>query len=198
VRKPTNPRPGTSLTRRGTTLERRAAFRGRVIALDVERGELPNGVTAELEIIRHPGGAAVVAVNADREVCLLRQYRHALDGWLWELPAGKLDGGEPPLRAARRELAEEAGVTARRWSGLGKFVSSPGVFTEVVHLFLATRLAATRAQPEASEVFEVRWIALDRALALAMKGEITDGKTVVGLARAAARLRSIKSKRRKS
>jgi 8-oxo-dGTP pyrophosphatase MutT (NUDIX family) len=169
-----------------------------VIAVDVERVELPNRAVADLEIIRHPGGAAAVAVNADREVCLLHQYRHALDGWLWELPAGKLDGGEKPLRAARRELAEEAGVTATRWTRLGEFVSSPGVFTEVVHLFLATGLTTARAQPEASEVFEVRWIALDRALALALRGDISDGKTVVGLARAAARLQSIKSKRRKS
>ena len=169
-----------------------------MIAIDVERVELPNRAVADLEIIRHPGGAAAVAVNADREVCLLRQYRHALDGWLWELPAGKLDGGEKPLRAARRELAEEAGVTATHWTRLGEFVSSPGVFTEVVHLFLATGLATARAQPEASEVFEVRWIALERALALALKGDISDGKTVVGLARAAARLQSIKSKRRKS
>ena len=131
----------SSRTARGRSPERRRAFAGRVIAVDVERVELPNGALADLEIIRHPGGAAAVAINAAREVCLLRQYRYALGGWLWELPAGKLDGGEQPLRAARRELAEEAGVTAARWTPLGEFVSSPGVFTEVVHLFLATRLA---------------------------------------------------------
>ena len=184
--------------RRGTSLQRRTVFSGRVIAVDVERVELPNGAIADLEIIRHPGGAAAVAVNADREVCLLRQYRHALGGWLWELPAGKLDGAEKPSLAARRELAEEAGVTAARWTTLGQFVSSPGVFTEVVHLFLATGLEPTSARPEAGEVFEIRWMALERALALAVAGDITDGKTVVGLARAAARLQAIKSKRRKS
>jgi ADP-ribose pyrophosphatase len=188
----------SSLTRRSTTLDRRRAFSGRVIAVDVERVRLPNGALAQFEIIRHPGGAAVVAVNARREVCLLRQHRHALAAWLWELPAGKLDGGEPPRRGARRELAEEAGVTAAQWTSLGRYASSPGVFTEVVHLFLATRLAPARAQLEASEVFEVRWIAFERALAMAMKGEITDGKTVVGLVRAAAHLRPIKSKRRNS
>jgi ADP-ribose pyrophosphatase len=202
MRKPTNPRPGTAskptASARGTTLERRRAFAGRVIAVDVERVELPNGALARFELVRHPGGAAVVAVNARREVCLLHQYRHALAAWLWELPAGKLDGGESPRRCARRELTEEAGITAARWSSLGQYVSSPGVFTEMVHLFLATRLARARAQPDAGEVFEVRWIALERAVAMAMTGEISDGKTVVGLARAAAQLRSIKSKRRKS
>ncbi|HSD73713.1 MAG TPA: NUDIX hydrolase [Steroidobacteraceae bacterium] len=184
--------------RRAISLEQRNAFRGRVIAVDLERVELPNGSIAQLEIIRHPGGAAAVAINARGEVCLLRQYRHALGGWLWELPAGKLDDAEKPLLAARRELAEEAGVRAARWRTLGEFVSSPGVFTDVVHLFLATGLEPTPARPEASEVFDIRWVSLERALALALAGKITDGKTVVGLVRAAARLQAIKSKRRKS
>jgi ADP-ribose pyrophosphatase len=186
LRKRSNPKSGT-------TLERRSGFSGKVIAVDVERVELPNRAIAELEIIRHPGGAAVVAVNAKREVCLLRQYRHALAGWLWELPAGKLDGREKPLRAARRELEEEAGVTAARWTALGEFVSSPGVFTEVVHLFLATGLDLTQARPEAGEVFELRWVPLARALAFSENGTIVDGKTVVGLMRAAARLPAIKA-----
>jgi ADP-ribose pyrophosphatase len=184
--------------RRAISLEKRNAFSGRVIAVDVERVELPNGAVAEFEIIRHPGGAAAVAVNARGQVCLLRQFRHALSDWLWELPAGKLDGAEKPLFAARRELEEEAGVTASRWRALGRYVSSPGVFTEVVHLFLATGLEPAPARPEASEVFEIRWLALDRALTLALSGKIVDGKTVVGLMRAAARLKTIKSKRRKS
>jgi ADP-ribose pyrophosphatase len=191
-------KPATRHLRTATSLERRRAFRGRVIAVDVERVELPNGSVAELEIIRHPGGAAAVAMNARGEVCLLRQYRHALDGWLWELPAGKLDGAEKPLVAAQRELAEEAGVRASRWKSLGSFVSSPGVFTEVVHLFLATGLTPVTAHPEAGEVFEIRWLALERALALAHAGKIIDGKTVVGLTRAAVQLKAIKSKRRKS
>ncbi len=176
--------------RKGTSLERRNAFSGRVINVDVERVELPNGVVAELEIVRHPGGAAAVAVNAAGEVCLLRQYRHALSGWLWELPAGKLDGREDPLFAAQRELAEEAGMRGAQWAPLGEFVSSPGVFSEVVHLYLAIGLEPTPARPEASEVFEVQWIAFERALALALAGEIRDGKTVVGLVRAAEHLKA--------
>ena len=97
----------------------RNVFQGRVLTLNLERVRLPNGRVAELEIAHHPGGAAVVAVDADGRVCLLRQYRHAAGGWLTELPAGKLDGGEPPLACARRELGEEAGFIARRWDKLG-------------------------------------------------------------------------------
>src|SRR6188768_2292505 len=102
-------------------------FKGRVIEVNVERVQLPNGSVADLEIIHHPGGATVVAINERREVCLLRQFRHAASGWLWELPAGKIDNREPPLETAQRELEEEGGVTARRWESLGDIVSSPGV-----------------------------------------------------------------------
>lgn len=171
------------------TIKQRTVFRGRVITVNVETVMLPNGVTEELEIIRHPGGAAVVALDADDRVCLLRQFRHAAGGWLWELPAGKLDGGEPPLSAAQRELAEEAGVSALDWQPLGTVISSPGVFTEVVHLFLARKLEQHAAAPEAAEVFETSWIALEEALARALDGDITDGKTVIALCRAANHLR---------
>lgn len=168
---------------------KRTVFKGRVITVSVECVELPNGVTTDLEIIRHPGGAAVVAVNLAGEVCLLRQYRHAIDGWLLELPAGKLDDGEQPLFTAQRELLEEVGLSAERWTSLGEFVSSPGVFTEIVHLFLATHLEQGKARPEAAEVFEVHWMPLAQALSLALAGDIADGKTVVGLARAAERIK---------
>lgn len=172
------------------TLKRqRNVFRGRVVTVNVETVELPNGVTEELEIIHHPGGAAVVAMDAAEKVCLLRHYRHAANGWLWELPAGKLDAGEAALATAERELNEEAGVTAGSWQSLGAVISSPGVFTEVVHLFLARDLKYGGAAPEAAEVFEVAWVTLEDALARALGGDICDGKTVVGLCRAAAVLR---------
>jgi len=136
----------------------RNVFTGRVLKLNLEQVRLPNGQVAELEIAHHPGGAAVVAVDAEGRVCLLRQFRHAAGGWLTELPAGKLDGGEPPLECARRELAEEAGVSARRWEKLGEFFSSPGVLTEVIHLFLARDLEPADASPEDHEVLEATWI----------------------------------------
>jgi 8-oxo-dGTP pyrophosphatase MutT (NUDIX family) len=161
-------------------------FTGRVIEVNVERVELPNGSSAQLEIIRHPGGAAVVALDADNRICLLRQFRHAVGGWIWELPAGKIDNREPPLDTARRELEEEAGMAAASWRPLGDYLSSPGVFTEVVHLFLATRLTPLPPRPEEHEVFEVHWLPFTDVLRMAGSGELRDGKSLVGVYRAAA------------
>jgi len=163
-------------------------FTGRVIQVNVERVRLPNDRVADLEIIHHPGGAAVVAVDAQGRVCLLRQFRHAANGWLWELPAGKIDNREPPLQTAQRELTEEAGMTAQRWESLADYVSSPGVFTEVVHLYLATGLTPATAALEEHEVIEVHWKPLAEVVAMASSGELRDGKSVVGIFRAAAKL----------
>ncbi len=165
-----------------------SVYRGKIVDLYLEKVRLPNGTQAELEIVRHPGGAAVVALDRDNRVCLLHQYRHAVGGWLWELPAGKLDPGEPPFITAQRELAEEAGVRATRWEPLGKIISSPGVFTEVVHLFLARDLVSVPANIEVHEVFELHWIPFEEALAWAVTDDLTDAKTLVGLFRARHRL----------
>lgn len=162
----------------------RSLYRGRIVALDVQTLRLPNGAIADFEIVRHPGGAAAIAVDAAGSVCLLRQYRPVLNAWLWELPAGKLDPGELPLVTAQRELAEEAGLQAASWLPLGTIVSSPGVFTEVIHLYLARGLAHVGKRAEEHELFEVHWLPFAEALARARHGEITDAKTVVGLFRA--------------
>jgi ADP-ribose pyrophosphatase len=162
----------------------RTVFRGRVILVNVETVRLPNGHVTDLEIIHHPGGAAIVAIDDSRRVCLIRQFRHAAGGWIWELPAGKLEPGEPPLATARRELIEEAGREARSWQSLGAYVSSPGVFTETVHLFLAQELHSVKMAHEAGELIEVHWIDLEEASTRALDGRINDGKTAVGLLRA--------------
>jgi len=156
-------------------------YQGKVLNLTLEDVTLPNGATARLEIAHHPGGATIVALDASNRVCLLNQFRHAAGGWVTELPAGKIDNREPPLVCARRELAEEAGVNASRWDALGDFFSSPGVLTEVVHVFLARELHPATAVPEDHEVFEVRWVPLADAVAMAKSGQIRDGKTVIGL-----------------
>ncbi len=159
-------------------------FTGRVIRVTTDQVVLPNGHRAELEVVHHPGGAVAVALDATRRVCLLRQYRYVAGGWLWELPAGKLEPREPPLTTAQRELAEEAGVSARHWTALGTCLSSPGVFTEVLHLYLATGIAPAAAAHERAEVIEIHWLPFDTACDWALDGNITDAKTVIGLLRA--------------
>jgi 8-oxo-dGTP pyrophosphatase MutT (NUDIX family) len=163
-------------------------FSGRVITVTVDDVTLPNGHRAALEIVHHPGGAAVVALDDQQRVCLLRQFRHAAQSWLWELPAGKLEPGEPPLHTAQRELVEEAGREAQSWDSLGTCTPSPGVLRETVHLFFAKGLKVATAAPESAEVFEVHWIALAEAHEWVMNGTINDAKTAVGICRALHRL----------
>jgi ADP-ribose pyrophosphatase len=158
-------------------------YAGKIVRLTLDTVLLPNGATAELEIVHHPGGAAVVALDVENRVCLLRQYRHAAGGWLWELPAGKLDNGEAPLLCAQRELEEEAGMRAQDWQSLGKIISSPGVFTEIVHLYLARALSAVPTRTEEHEVIEVHWLPWIKALRMTQTGEIEDAKTLAGLLR---------------
>ncbi len=124
-------------------IERKEIFSGRVIQVSVDQVELPTGMRIPLEIVRHPGGAAVVAIDEQNRICLLRQFRHAAGGYIHELPAGKLEPDEPPETTARRELVEEGSVSALHWESLGAYLSSPGCFTEVIHLYLATGLRRT-------------------------------------------------------
>ena len=161
-----------------------------MVDVGVERVRLPNGREVDLEVIRHPGGAAAVAVDDRQRVCLLRQYRHVAGGWLWELPAGKLDPGEGPAATAERELAEEAGVFAASWDSLGRMHSSPGVFTEIIYLYLARGLSEVDLGHEAEEVIEVHWVSWADALIWCADGTITDAKTLIGLYRADALLRT--------
>ena len=163
-------------------------FKGRVITVNVEHVTLPNGQQAALEIVRHPGGASIVALDDQQRVCMLYQYRHAGGGWVWELPAGKLEPGEAPLLTAQRELVEEAGVSATRWQSLGSILPSPGVLAETIHLYLAQGLTPAAIAHEQHEVIEVHWLPLQQAWQRAVTGQYRDGKTVIGLLRAHALL----------
>lgn len=165
-------------------------YAGSVVSLTTDEVVLPNGHHALLEVVHHPGGAAVVALDEQRQVCLLRQYRYVADGWLWELPAGKLEPQEPPLNTAQRELIEEAGVSARHWCDLGTVLSSPGVFTERLHLYMASELTPAASAHEHAEVIQVHWVALEEACRWALDGTIADAKTVIGLLRAAEYVRT--------
>ncbi len=161
-------------------------YHGRLIDLGVETAHLPNGNVVELEIVRHPGGAVAVAIDEDKQVCLLRQFRYAVDQpALWELPAGCIDDtDETPLVTAGRELQEEAGIVAGRWQELGSILPSPGFCDERLHIFLAQDLTQVETRQDTDEIIEIHWIALDEAVTMAAEGEITDAKTVVGLFRA--------------
>lgn len=168
------------------TVSRKKVFQGKIISLDIEQVELPNGVQIEMEIVRHPGGAAVVAIDDKQRTCLLKQYRYACDGWVWELPAGKIDDNEEPLLTAQRELQEEAGRRAAQWQSLGHMISSPGVFTEIVHCYLATELSVCDTEHEAEELIEIHWMPFEQAFQWALDNRINDAKSVIGLLRAQA------------
>ena len=169
-------------------MSRTPLYHGRIVDFGVEPVRLPDARPFTLEVVRHPGGAAVVALNDAREVCLIHQYRHAGGGWLWELPAGKLEPDEPPGETARRELEEEAGVRAKRWDSLGSLLSTPGFCDERIHLYLARDLNHVPTAHEEHEHIEVHWLPLEEAVAQALNGEIEDAKSIIGLLRAAARL----------
>jgi ADP-ribose pyrophosphatase len=159
----------------------RVLHRGRVGSFGIEAVTLPNGAEIELEILRHPGAAAVVPLHADGTVTLIRQYRHAAGGMIWEIPAGKLEPGEDPAECAARELEEEAGVHCAQIRLLTTLHTTPGFTDEVIHLFLATELSDVPARPEADEVIERHQVAGAEALAMVRRGEITDGKTICAL-----------------
>jgi ADP-ribose pyrophosphatase len=166
----------------------RDVYRGRIVHLTVEDVTLPNGHTTPLEIVRHPGAAAVAALDEQGRVTLLRQYRHAAGGYLWEVPAGKLDPGESPAACAARELEEEAGLAATRLEELGSIVTCPGFCDEVIHLFLATGLSRVPTRLGADEVIDsVTTIPLREALAMIRDGTIHDAKTIAALAHVAIR-----------
>jgi 8-oxo-dGTP pyrophosphatase MutT (NUDIX family) len=157
---------------------------GRIIDVSTETLLYANGREYDLDFVRHPGAAAVVAVDGAGRVCLVRQYRHGIGDFLWEIPAGKLDPGEPPQICAVRELQEETGVSARRWTSLGQYLPAPGIFTEVIHLYLARELAVGAASPDADEDLELQWLPLADAMDRVLRGEWNDGKTALGLWRA--------------
>lgn len=156
-------------------------YDGRVFRLTKERLTLPNGVTTELEVIRHPGAAAIVPLLGDNMVVMIRQYRHAAGGFLWEIPAGTMNPGENPVECARRELPEEVGYRARSFQTLGEIFPVPGYSDERIHIFLATGLTRSRQNLDVDEVLDVKLMRVEEALEMIKKGEIRDAKTIIGL-----------------
>ena len=164
----------------------RRVYSGKVINLDVDLVEFPNGTTGELELFRHPGASAVVpflsdAGGEDPQILLIKQYRYAADGFLYEIPAGRLDANEDPADCARRELREETGCTAKSMQHLYTMFTTPGFTDERIHIFMATGLEQGESAREADEFLTVEPVPLSRALEMIKSGEIKDGKTTVGI-----------------
>jgi ADP-ribose pyrophosphatase len=167
---------------------RRAVKRGFRVEPVTERVELPNGTLLELDLVRHPGAAAVVPFVSERDVLLIRQYRHAAGGMLLEVPAGKLDPGEAPEACAARELAEEAGQRPGRLVRTGAIWTTPGFCDERIELFAAFDLVPVPRSPDDDELIEVLRMPLDEALALVWSGELSDAKSALALLHAARHL----------
>lgn len=163
---------------------------GKIITVNRDRIRYPDGSEAEVDIVRHSGASAVVPFLSDPEgedpqILLLRQYRYAADGYLFEIPAGRLDPGETPADCAARELREETGCTAKQMEPLITMVTTPGFTDERIHLFMATDLTHGEAAREADEFADVIVMRLSEALELIQRGEIVDGKTALGILYAA-------------
>jgi ADP-ribose pyrophosphatase len=167
----------------GRRIERRSIYRGRVLSVSVDRVRLPGGGEAELEVMEHPGAAAVVAIDDRDRALLVRQYRYATGEWLLEVPAGKLDPGERPEDCAARELVEETGHRARTLVPMGTIWTTPGFTDERIWLYLATDLVPAQQALEHDEVLRVETIPWREAIELATSGGIDDAKSIAALLR---------------
>jgi len=159
----------------------KTVYKGPVFSIESGILTEPFGVRARRDIIRHSGSVAILPVHEDGRVMLIRQYRCAYEKMVVELPAGRIDRGETPLRAARRELREEVGLGARRWERLLRILPSPGFCDETVTIYRATSFFASTAEPDPDERIEIRDLPLSTALELVTRGKIEDAKTVVAL-----------------
>jgi ADP-ribose pyrophosphatase len=162
----------------------RKVYDGRIISVDVDTVRFPDGSVGELEMVRHPGASAVVPVlkgGRDPQVLLIKQYRYAANGFVYEIPAGRLDPGESPEKCAARELQEETGYTAKRLRQLTTIYTTPGFTDERIHLFIADGLSKGQSERERDEFLELFPVALSKAVGMIRSGQIVDGKTVIAL-----------------
>jgi ADP-ribose pyrophosphatase len=178
---------GTKSTAR--IISSRVSYQGPVFSVTTDEVEEPGGVRARRDVIRHSGSIVVLAVDdtanaggkGEARILLERQYRHAAQSMMWELPAGRIDDGETALTAAKRELLEETGYSARQWKRILHFYVSPGFLDETMTIYLARGLTAGEAQPEADERIAVKFFTLSEAKQMALHGRIRDAKTIAGV-----------------
>ena len=159
----------------------KSIYHGKVITVNIDTVTLPNGLTVDLEMVRHPGAAAVVPLKEDGTVILIRQFRHAAGGFIYEIPAGKLHPGEDPKACAARELEEEIGYQAGRLELLSSIFTAPGFTDEVIHIYKATAMTKGRQHLDRDEVLDVIEMPLQEAMDMIRVGTIRDAKTMVGL-----------------
>ncbi|HLA14895.1 MAG TPA: NUDIX hydrolase [Gemmatimonadaceae bacterium] len=169
-----------------TIIGSRRVYTGKVISMDVDEVKFPDGSVGELEMIRHPGASAVVPflsdpLGEDPQILLIRQYRHAADGYLYEVPAGRLDPGEDPKACALRELKEETGCFATGMERLFTMYTTPGFTDERIHVFMATGLESGESNREADEFLALHPLPLSKALRMIEAGEIQDAKTALSI-----------------
>jgi len=156
-------------------------YTGVVVTLNVDTITLPNGITVDLEVVRHPGAAAVVPLKHDGTVVLIRQFRHAAGGFIYEIPAGKLHPGEDPTVCAARELEEEIGYRAGKFELLSSIFTAPGFTDEVIHIYKATELTTGRQHLDRDEILEIIEVSLLESITMIEAGTIRDAKSIVGL-----------------
>jgi ADP-ribose pyrophosphatase len=170
----------------GTRVSSTEFFKGRIFTVTVDRVTVPNGRTVTLDMVRHPGSVVLLPLQDEGRIVLIRQYRYALDRWIWELPAGSLDAGEDPAAAAARECEEEIGLVPGRVEFAGAWYPTPGFCTEVMNYYRLTGLRApTPGDPQAhkdeDEDIRVHVFTIDEARAMVRRGDIVDLKTAWGL-----------------
>ena len=168
---------------------KRTVWSGRVFDLNVEETTLPDGRKTAIEVIRHPGSSGIVPIDESRSVILIRQFRPAIAGFIWEIPAGTMRPGEDPLECARRELQEECGLLAQKFEKLGDILVAPGYSDERIHLFMATELTSCDRNLDEDEFLTTHPFPYNQVMEMIEKGEIEDAMTIVGLQMAHAKLR---------
>lgn len=159
-------------------------YKGKIVNLRVDDALLPNGTTAKREIVEHPGGVCVAALTDNNELMFVEQFRYPYFEVVLELPAGKLEYGEDPFEAGKRELREETGATASEYEDLGKLYPTPGYCGEIIHMYLAKNLSFGEQDLDSDEFLEVKKIPLEKAFRMVMNNEIRDSKTQVGIFKA--------------
>ncbi len=163
------------------TVSSEMIFEGKIIKTRLDKVELPDGKLANREVVEHPGGVCIVAVNDENEIYLVKQFRKPLEKAIYEIPAGKLDKGEHHRDCGLRELKEETGMSAKTFEYLGHIYASPGFTNETIHIYYAEGLNQGDTEFDEDEFLDIEKVSLDKAYQMIMDGEINDSKTVCGI-----------------